>query len=289
MQFLQKGGWLYLIPGFVALFVAGFISDFPIVRDSQLPIVYVVLTLLSAIMPLGLVHLYGVAVLKPIDLFSLTKNPWFYSTILLCSVGWGLVFGIFYTNDAVSTLLRKSLGESTISIVSHSELLRELLSRSPNREEGRSPNREEGWRVWDGRQGRNSSGAQIRHNDNLTLIVEFKGETRKFEGKVDKWFAGETPAQVYLSPACGYDSSGVVSPIPGPGIWLNLKDALSIGFIDTACSECAWAHDKIQNTGAFDSDLNLVVTPVCNYSDIAERLAPAPETIVPMDQTPGMH
>jgi len=211
-------------------------------------------------------HIYGMVSRKRIDLLSLTKNPWLYSTILFCSVGWGLVFGIFYTNDAVSTWLRKSLGERTISIVSHSELLRELLSRTPNLEEG--------WRVWDGRQGSNSAGNAIPHNDFLTIIVEFKGDSRIFEGKVDKWFAGESLAQVYLSPACGYDSNNNVSPIPGPGIWLNLKDALSIKFIDTACSECAWAHDKIQSTGAYDLDPDRVVTPVCNYSDIAKRLTP---------------
>ena len=55
---------------------------------------------------------------------------------------------------------------------------------------------------------------------------------------------------------------------------MNAKDALSIRFVGTACSECAWAHDAIQSTGAFDSDSTKSVTPVRHYSDIAERLAP---------------
>ena len=41
------------------LFVAGFISDFPEVRDTELPIVYVALTALSVAIPLGILHLYG--------------------------------------------------------------------------------------------------------------------------------------------------------------------------------------------------------------------------------------
>ncbi|MCY4138124.1 MAG: hypothetical protein OXF56_07665 [Rhodobacteraceae bacterium] len=277
MQFFKDGGWLYLVPGFIALFVAGFISDFPTVRDSQLPIVYVILTLLSALIPLGIAHFYARTRSAEIDLIALTRNPFFYAFVLICSVGWGLVFGIFYTNDAISTWLRKSLGDRTVSVVSHSELLRELLSRAP------SAHTDEGWRVWDGRQGHDSEGKAIRHNDNLMLIIEFKGDGRIFEGKADKWFAGQTTPQVYLSPACSYDAAGNIDLIPGPGVWVNLEDALSVRFEDTACSECAWAHDKIQGTGAFDRDPTRVVTPVCHYSDIAKRLAPAASHCVTLE------
>lgn len=268
MRFLKDGGYLYLIPGFIALFVAGFISDFPPVRHTQLPIVYVILTLLSALIPLGFAHVIALIKSVRIDLVTLIRNPNFFAFVLICSVGWGLIFGIVYTNDAISTGLRKILGERTVSVVTHSELLRELLSRAP------ASHTDVGSRVWDGRNGSDSDGKAIRHNDNLVLIIEFKGEGRVFEGKADKWFGGQTTPQVYLSPACSNDSAGTMTPIPGPGVWVNLKDALSIRFVDTACSECSWAHDAIQGTGAFDSDDEKFVTPVCHYSNIAERLAP---------------
>ena len=58
MKFIKDGIWIYFIPGFVAMFVAGFISDFPTIRDAQLPIVYVTLTFICVALSLIVTHFF---------------------------------------------------------------------------------------------------------------------------------------------------------------------------------------------------------------------------------------
>ena len=140
---------------------------------------------------------------------------------------------------------------------SQSELLREALQRSADTEVG--------WRIWDGRQGMGANGADFAHNDRLYLRVRVEGESTVFEGAPEKWFGGDTERQVYLSPACRIDNATQVDMIPGPGVWINLKDAFSIEFIDQSCSQCASMHDALQHTGRFDANSKVTAQAECFY------------------------
>ena len=235
MNFLREGGWFFLIPGFVAMFVAGFISDFPAIRDALIPVVYITLTFLSASIPLLIVHVFGVLNGVSVDLYRLIRRPSFFIVVLGFSIVWGFLFGVYYTNDRISTNLRALFGKDVVSVASHSELIRELISRAPEHRVGR--------RVWDGRPNDNG----LRHNTNrVWMRVTFDDpKLGVFEGRPEKWFGGNTERQIYMSPACRTGREGQPKPVTGPGIWLNLENVFSIEFVDSSCSPCGTLHDRL--------------------------------------------
>ena len=220
MQFLKDGGWLFLIPGFIGLFVAGFVSDFPIVRDSQLPIVYVSITFISAIIPLLVAHLVLRRQGKTKTFDALTRWPAFIASVFASSIVVGLLFGILHTTDGLSHGLRHLFGKDLMPVVSHSELVRELFSRSYS---GGFPD------------GRPYFRSKTR---SLYARVAFNEDKKIYEGVVEHLYGGETRPQVFLSPACRIDKA-VAIPVQGPGVWLDMANVEDIQFIDDVCSICA--------------------------------------------------
>src|SRR5262245_13974680 len=98
MKFLDDHRWLvFVLPGFFALFVAGFVSDFPEIRDVELPIVYVALTALSVVIPLAVLHLYGRAKGIGYTTDSLPQRPRFVLGVFVTSIVLGFTFGIIHT------------------------------------------------------------------------------------------------------------------------------------------------------------------------------------------------
>ena len=240
MNLLRDRGWLYLIPGFLALFVASFVSDFPEIRDTQLPIVYISLTFISAIIPFIVVHLVLRFRKKVITIDYLQRSPWFISSVFFCSIGVGLLFGILHTTDVVSHSLRELIGKRLISVVSHDELVRELFSRSYS---GGFP---------DGRVDFNSN------TPSLYLRIAFEKDSKIYEGVAENWYGGKTRPQIYLSPACRIESS-VAIPVHGPGVWLDLKGVQDIQFIDDGCSICSTSLERAAGR---------TPNPKCSYSSI---------------------
>jgi Family of unknown function (DUF6338) len=227
MQFFENQKWLvYVLPGFVALFVAGFISDFPEIRDTQLPIIYVALTLLSVAIPLSCLHVYGARRGIAYDINKITQRPGVVATIFAFSVFLGFSFGIAHTTDYISRLLRSIFGRDIILVSSHSEPISVLFKLAY---EGEKFGRE--------LDGQPYVPSEIQNFASRFVRIRFEENQEEYEGVVTSYFGSTERRQVYLSPACKIDSTAVV-PIRGPGVWLNLEKVQSVQFIYSMCSEC---------------------------------------------------
>ncbi|WP_455270916.1 hypothetical protein [Rhizobium herbae] len=133
MNFLGDNRWLvFILPGFIALFVASFISDFPEVRESQLPIIYIALTALSVSIPLAVVHAYGVIFKVPYTWNDIIRSPYVLLGILASSIVLGFLFGVAHTTDYVSRGLRGIFGRDIVLTSSHSDPLHQVLKNSYN-------------------------------------------------------------------------------------------------------------------------------------------------------------
>ena len=147
------------------------------------------------------------------------------------SIGLGLVAGVLYTTDQVSTTLRNKFGAEIIPIASHGDLIGELFIRSY----GKGGTNKE---MWDGR-------PHFRDNTSSHYIkITFQDEPLAYEGVAEKWSGRNSNPQVYLSPACEI-VDGTASPIYGPGIWVNLDGVRQIQFIEDVCSPCASKIEEI--------------------------------------------
>ena len=227
MKFFHDGTWFFLVPGFVALFVAGFISDFPTIGDAQLAVVYVTLTLVSGALPLLVFHMILRRRREQLEVAKIVWNPWFFCSVIVTAVVLGLVIGILYTTDRVSSSLRSIFGPQFIPVVSHSELMGELFTRAYGEGGGTQG-------MWDGR-------PYFRHNTSSHYIrIMFQGESVALEGVAEKWSGRKSKPQVYLSPACEVVRT-TVKLIKGPGVWVNLEGVRQIQFVDDVCSPCATA------------------------------------------------
>lgn len=221
MNFFGDNRWLvFVMPGFLALFVAMFVSDLPEIRDAFLPIIYVALTFLSVALPLGALHVYGKFRDKTYTLESALRIPSVLISIFTCSILIGLAFGIANTTDVVSQILRAAFGNDNVIVVSHSELNR-LLFRNAGTDAfpDRQPHIE-------------------MQNHNLYVRFTFKGERATYEGSIGQYYGTGDKPQIYISPACRIEE-GKMSLVQGPGAWLDLEEAEDIQFIYSSCSECA--------------------------------------------------
>jgi|GEM_PF-6445399 len=223
---LGEHRWLiFVLPGFIALFVAGFISDFPRIRDVQLPIVYVALTFLSVSIPLFIAQVYGRLLKKEYNINNLLRAPRFVAGVFLCSFVIGFIFGIAHTTDYISRALRNVFGNDIVLISSHSELIRVLFKNAYNE------------KFLDGQP---NVGRDLKRRKNRYARFSFSDDRKDYEGVIASFFSGEEKPQVYLSPACKISKNGV-SIVKGPGVWLNLERVEDIQFIYSVCSECASA------------------------------------------------
>lgn len=226
MKVFGDQGWLvFVLPGFIALFTAGFISDFPQIRDAQLPIIYIALTVLSVSVPFSCIHIYGRLKGKQYYIDSLIRSPSVVALIFLCSVILGFLFGIAHTTDYVSRGLRSVFGKDIILTSSHSELIKVLFKNSYNE------------KFFDGQPHISDDLKKFR---NRYARFRFSKGRSTYEGVVSDFFGSVDKPQVYLSPACIIGPRGV-RVVKGPGVWLNLDEVSDIQFIYSVCSECAMA------------------------------------------------
>ena len=234
MKFISDGVWLFLIPGFIAIFVAGFISDFPAVHEAQLAISYVTVTTLCAAISLLAAHAVKRHRGERVELAQLVRRPWFALSLLVTSVVFGFLLGILHNTDRVSNMLQAIFGPELVTIVSHGQLRAELFGRSYGKGGANQP-------MWDGR-------PCFAHNTSSHYIrVVFRDEARVYEGVAEKWSGRKDDPDVYLSPACEVEGE-TVTVIRGPGTWLNLEGVRQIQVIDDICSPCALQIQREERT-----------------------------------------
>lgn len=223
--------WLvYVLPGFLALFVASFISDFPRIRDSQLPIVYVALTTLSVFIPLGIWHFFGKLTGYSFTFDRLLRSAFFLSTVFLNSVVLGGAFGFAHNSDWVSNSLRSVFGKDTILVASHTELIKVLFRESYS----------DAFLRWDGQPHTNYESS----NRYARIFIKDAPDGVAFEGVVTAYHGGSDNPQVWLSPACKMQGE-VASAIAGPGVWLDIQNATEVRFLYDICSPCSLKLDEL--------------------------------------------
>lgn len=224
MSLFGEHRWLiFVLPGFFSLFVAMFISDLPEINDTRLPVVYIALTFVSVALPLGCLHLFGRITGKAYTIQSALRVPAFLAGVFVSSLVVGLLFGMANTTDVVSDYLRALFGNNLVTVSSHSELAQSLFQKI-NTPAERFPDRQPHFQYAD---------------TNLYTRFVFKEGNNSYEGAVGQYSGrSEKQQQVYLSPACLVEK-GIVTPVAGPGVWLNLTDVREIQFIYSVCSECA--------------------------------------------------
>jgi len=120
---------LLAVPGFIALFAANFVSDFPQIRDSQLPFVYFLLSVISLGPPFLFIWCWAKWTGVRIEFSQIIRNGAFLLSTILFSLGVGLSVGILHTTDVISHSLRSAFGRDIIPKYSHDELVREIFSR----------------------------------------------------------------------------------------------------------------------------------------------------------------
>ncbi|MDX8457281.1 hypothetical protein [Mesorhizobium humile] len=221
MNIFGENRWLvFVLPGFVALFVASFVSNLPEIPDSHLPIIYVALTTLSAVIPLGITHIYGIASGKKFELQSVLYSKYFVTSVFLCSLLLGLLFGIANSTDYFSAKLREVFGKDEILKASQSDLLSFLLKNAYNS------------KFVDGQP------HVVDKDTNRYARIKLSNESFSYEGVVTQFSVDPDDTEIYLSPACTI-KKGKATLIKGPGVWLNMKDSKEIQFIYSICSICA--------------------------------------------------
>ena len=246
---LQHQKWIvYVLPGFLSLFVAGFISDFPQIRDVLIPFVYVALTALSLMLTLIIVHIIGKFKKREIFLTELYSNGFFISGVFSFSIILGFLFGLAHSTDAVSNWLRQLLGGNTILVSSHTEPLR-LLFREAYQHD-----------FVDNFDGIPPSYICSKERNIYAVVRYGAGGAEKIaHGVVHTYHDYSDSPQAYLSPACT-EISGEVTPVSGPGIWVNLTDVHSVEFVYQSCSPCAEAlkadtgNGELTNQCPFERD-----------------------------------
>ncbi len=248
LERLQDQKWIvYVLPGFLSLFIAGFISDFPQIRDVLIPFVYVALTAISVIVPLSITFLYSITFKKKFVLDELPRNVWFVSGVFVFSVVLGFGFGIAHSTDGVSNWLRHLLGKNTVLISSHTEPIRLLF---------REAYQDTFVKEFDG-----IPKAYIPSKEKNIYVTIMYGSLKKKDiahGVVHSYHSHTESPQAYLSPACT-EVNGSILPVAGPGLWVNLKHVQSVKFIYLSCSPCAEAiklttgHGNLKKDCPFDS------------------------------------
>jgi hypothetical protein len=234
---------VYVLPGFVALFVAGFISDLPEVRDVQLPVVYIALTTLSVLLPLAVVHVYGRRSGYSFPLDGLATSPKFVASVFMFSLLLGILFGVANTTDYVSRLLRSVFGKNLIMVSSQSEPFSLLLKTAGQAD------------FADEHDGHPSKNVPEEIQQFTTRYARFTfdkdGDATVYEGVVASFSERTERRQAYLTPACIIEGDTAI-PIKGPGVWLNLEHIASVQFVYRSCSKCAAKLDQFAN---FKSEL----------------------------------
>jgi hypothetical protein len=226
MEFFGDKRWLvYVLPGFLALFVASFISDLPKISDAQLPITYIALTFLSVAIPLGVTHVSLRRKNESRPLTEVIQRPSLISWTFILSVIFGFLFGAFNNTDIVSAMLRVVFGKNIVLTMTHTELLRYLFKKS------QSPELAD----LDGMPHLNES---LKRYRNRYMRLDFGSARDVYEGVVTAYYGSDERPQAFLSPVC-IIKNGQAAPYIGTGIWVSLNKLQSVQVLYNECSPCA--------------------------------------------------
>jgi hypothetical protein len=226
MEFFGDKRWLvYVLPGFLALFVASFISDLPKISDAQLPITYIALTVLSVAIPIGVAHIYLRWRNESRTLSQVIQQPAVVSSTFVLSIIFGFLLGAFNNTDSVSEELRSVFGKDKVLTATHTGVLRYLFKKS------QSPDLAD----LDGIPYLDRSFKEFR---NRYMRFDFGSAHDSYEGVVTMYSGSDEKPQAFLSPVCVI-KNGQVTPHIGTGIWLSLVKLENVQVLYNECSQCA--------------------------------------------------
>jgi hypothetical protein len=226
MEFFGDKRWLvYVLPGFLALFVASFISDLPKISDAQLPITYIALTFLCVAIPLGVSHVSLRLRNEARSLTEVIQRPIVVMWTFILAVIFGYLFGALNNTDSVSAALRKVFGKNNVLTLTHTEPLHYLFKKSQSQQLAEL----DGTPYLD---------ASFKEFATRYMRFEFESDREIYEGVVTLYNASSEKQQAFLSPVC-IIKNGQATLNEGTGIWLSLEKLKSIKVLYYECSPCA--------------------------------------------------
>jgi len=232
----KKFTWfLILLPGFISLGLARYISDMGNMSEFELIIYSSGFTVVN--LGLSIVLYNGGKALgqrwlpRRGDPDTQSESPLskmaFILLVLVVSFGVGIAAGVAYENDTLLNWLRAAPGTRLLSKRSYQRPLTFLLAqnRKGKLEEGR-PHSMKTTQAW----------VEVH----LTGGESFEGWPEFFSSP-ESFSTGDENAEIFLSPACKRvkkDGRVKVVIMPGPGVLVFEKDIKFVEFIDRQKSEC---------------------------------------------------
>ncbi len=229
-DFEKKFVWVLILPGFLSLGLAEYLSGIGDVGEFKLVCYSLVLTFVNLALAYVIytpIYKFGKLFKKKQNseissLLSVSKHPrLFILIVLVIAILTGIIIGVAYENDTLIKLLRGIPGTKMITKRSHQRPLTFLLAlnRKGKLEEGRPKSMK-------------TTEAWVKARLKSGKVFHGYPEFFSMRGKT---------SEIFLSPACteitGHGCTKVVE-FEGPGILIFEKDIEFIEFLDRPKSEC---------------------------------------------------
>lgn len=222
-ELVEKLAWLFLLlPGFMCISVVGMIVDLGELSEFQITYYSLIATLPIVILTIPGSAAIGWA-LKKLGFVASGSSPAyvFFVTSFVIALAIGLVAGLTAQGDEFYRTLRSLPGTDVLNKRSSKRPLVFLLNQ-------------------------NSKGQMKKEGDGRPVFmkrteayarVELK-EGPIYEGWPEFYEHGNSPSELYLSPACRVSTTGEVSILPGPGVIIVEAEIKSIELLDRESSAC---------------------------------------------------
>lgn len=220
----DKGIWfLVLIPGFISVGFARLLSDLGAFSEFELVIFCFALAGVNSLIAGTAYHIVLRIIRRRVPLDELPRRPAFIAILTGVSLSVGLLIVIAHESDLVTNTARFVVRDpGSLPQISYHSPLELLLRRAESDVAGEFP---------DGR----SPNKNIQKKAlGITLIA---GQERVV-GYRKWWSTGGATSQLFLSPVCFERTDAKYCRLPGPGVWIPIKQIQRIDFLDAEHAEC---------------------------------------------------
>jgi hypothetical protein len=235
-ELLEKLAWLFLLlPGFMCVSVVGMIVDLGELSEFQITYYSLISTLPIVVLTIPASAAIGWT-LKRSGFSTSGSAPTyvFFTTSFVIAIAIGVVAGLAAQGDEFYRTLRSLPGTDVLNKRSAKRPLVFLLNQN-----SKGQMKKEG----DGRP------AFMKRTEAYARVGLKDGPV--YEGWPEFYEHGNSPSELYLSPACRVSEVGEVSILPGPGVIIVEAEIKSIELLDRESSTCfAKYAELVQNEKA---------------------------------------
>jgi hypothetical protein len=219
---LEKLSWLFLLlPGFLCLSVIGMIVDIGQLSEFHVTFYSLILTLVIILcaLPISALVTKGLNKVRntPVDASGATYL--LFTTSTLVGIVLGVALGMAAESDRLFTALRGMPFSDSLNKRSASRPMVFLLTQNSA---GRL---------------KASGDARANKQTEAWARVNMK-DGPSYEGWPEFFSIGQSPTELYLSPACRVADDKSVTKLPGPGVILVESEIRSVELLDRVASSC---------------------------------------------------